>query len=227
MDNKVIFWDFDGTLSHSNKRFASALYESLLCVVDFADKAAAYRFMAEAYPWKTPFEDHTKQTGGLWWEAMYAKTDAFCLSQGIGREHLPAIRRELKRLLTAPDNYCLYEDTLSTLQGCIDKGYRNFLLTNNYPEILENAERLGITPFLSGFVVSSLVGYDKPRQELYTYAKALAGDPSLCYMVGDNPTADIGGGNLAGMQTVYVHNGYLETADYSIDSLKQILSFLE
>lgn len=30
MDNKVIFWDFDGTLSYSNKRFESALYESLL-----------------------------------------------------------------------------------------------------------------------------------------------------------------------------------------------------
>lgn len=227
MDNKVIFWDFDGTLSCSNKRFENALYESLLRVGIYADRDTAYGFMAKAYPWKAPFEDHTKQTGQLWWKAMFSKVDGFCLAHGIEKELFSAIHRELKILLTAVDNYCLYEDTLQTLDACIHKGYRNFLLTNNYPEILENVEKLGIAPYLSGFVVSSLVGYDKPRQELYAYAKALADEPELCYMVGDNPIADIAGGNAAGMKTVCVHNGYLETASFSADSLKQILSILE
>lgn len=39
MDNKVIFWDIDGSRSHPNKGFESALYESLLLVVGYADKS--------------------------------------------------------------------------------------------------------------------------------------------------------------------------------------------
>lgn len=223
---KVLFWDFDGTLSYPNKSFETALSFAIAKAGYQIDPQSSSDFFKNTYTWKSPMDDHTQETGETWWTVLFAKTDVFCRDAGIPETALPQIHAELKAKLIHIDNYGLYEDTLSTLATCKAMGYHNFLLTNNYPEILENVKKLGIYDYFTDFVVSSHVGYDKPRQELYDYAKKLAGNPEICYMIGDNPQADIAGSKQAGMTAIYVHNGKLDIADHSLDRLSEIPAIL-
>ena len=104
-------------------------------------------------------------------------------------------------------------------------GYRNYLLSNNFPELTHFVEDFGLTKYFSGLIVSSHVGYEKPRQELYDYAKKMANCDSGV-MVGDNPVADILGGKQAGLKTVFVHNSNPSQADYTFNSLEEILKII-
>lgn len=85
----------------------------------------------------------------------------------------------------AEENYCLYADARDTLERCFRLGYRNYLLTNNYPGIVETVQKLGIGDSFLAFVVSSHVGYNKPCKELFAYVKKLARASEICRMIGD------------------------------------------
>ena len=119
----------------------------------------------------------------------------------------------------------MYEDAVSSLALLRDKGYASYILTNNYPEITDNIAGLGLLPYIDGAIVSSHVGFEKPRAELYAYAKRVAGEPDICYMIGDNPIADIDGARCVGMKTVYIHNGHIDTADFCADTLADAVDF--
>ena len=227
MGDRVIFWDFDGTLSHPNRAFTTALYDALIQEGYTPNKDETLNFLEHTYPWKTPMADHSAMVGEHWWTVFFEKIDAFCRAQGMEIRDSEKLHSAFRQTLIRVQNYRLYEDTVDTLRTCLQMGYTNYLLTNNYPEIVDTVVALGIDAFFKGFIVSSHVGFDKPRQELYTYAKSLAGDPRLCYMIGDNPVADIGGGNSAGMKTIYVHNGALDTAYAWVDQLREIPAILE
>ena len=72
-----------------------------------------------------------------------------------------------------------------------------------------------------------MVGYEKPRKELYDYAINLAGNPDICYMIGDNPIADIGGAKNAGITAVAVHECRESEADYYFETLSEIFEILK
>lgn len=48
-----------------------------------------------------------------------------------------------------------------------------------------------ISKYFDDGIISSNVGYEKPRIELFQYALSVAHFPNRCYMIGDNPVADI------------------------------------
>lgn len=45
-------------------------------------------------------------------------------------------------------------------------------------------------------------------------------------MVGDSVTADVVGGNNAGMKTVLVHKGYDDKADFCLENLEGIFELI-
>lgn len=87
-------------------------------------------------------------------------------------------------------------------------------------------ERLGLGNYFAGYVVSSAVGYEKPCAEIFQRALRAAGDPEICYMIGDNPIADIRGGHEVGMKTVLVHTAGSCEADWSCARLAEIPAIL-
>ena len=226
MCQKILFWDFDGTLSRPNRSFSSALYRAAADVGYSLDEDAAKNILQNAYTWRSPFQDHTAEVGEAWWNGLFDRLDGFCREAGVPTDAFAAVHTRLREILTDVENYALYEDTVSTLKQCTEKGYVHYLLTNNYPEITDVVKKLGIAPYFTECIVSSHVGYDKPRQELYRHALEKAGYPSICYMIGDNPVADIDGAAAAGIRTIYVHSGALAKADYSIECLKRIPDLL-
>ena len=104
-------------------------------------------------------------------------------------------------------------------------GHKNVLLSNNYPDLIEVLDKLELTKYFDRIIVSANYGYDKPRKELFDIAKALYPNEEYI-MVGDSITADIVGGNNAGMKTVLVHKGYEEKADFCTENLTEIFEFI-
>jgi putative hydrolase of the HAD superfamily len=66
----------------------------------------------------------------------------------------------------------------------------------------------GLDRLVAGWVVSEAVGVGKPDPRIFAAAREVAGiADSGGWMVGDHPTADIGGGAAAGLSTAWLHRG--------------------
>lgn len=219
----VIFWDFDGTLVHSNSLWSSSVYNALKqtdsnTTVQFND---IRKCMAVGFTWHTPDNDYSKMTGKKWWDFMVNKIYNDYISLGVDKETAVTAANKVPDIIKNIDNYILYDDAVDTLKKSIENGNVNVLLSNNYPDLIDVMEKLHLTGYFDKMIVSACEGYDKPRQELFDLAKSFYPDENYI-MIGDSVSADIIGGNNAGMTTVLVHNGYNAKADYCFDNLKDI-----
>ncbi len=221
----VVFWDFDGTLVHSNSLWS----KSVLASLREADPNTTVTWemirplMWGSYTWDTPYEDHSSLIGDKWWIPMLEHIHRVYRSCGVPEDVANRATAAFKTVLKRTENYQLYADTVETLTHVKAKGMQNVLLSNNFPELDEVVTALGLDSLLDGIVISAKEGFDKPREELFTIAKARYPSERY-YMIGDNPFADILGGNQAGMTTILVHHSAVENADYCFDHLTDILS---
>lgn len=224
--NKTIFWDFDGTLVYADHLWSNSIYTVLKRRLPDTD--VTFRQVREMtyrlYPWDTPEEDYTAVTGTSWWKYMERQFYKKYVQAGIPQEIADLCSREIRGEILQVEKYHLFPDTRSTLEACRRLGYQNIVLSNNYPELEDMMEELDLRRYFDGVIVSALAGYDKPRQEIFQIALKAAGNPRRCYMVGDNPRADILGAKQAGMETIFVHREEpCEIADYKLEHLGEIL----
>ncbi len=221
---KVICWDFDGTLVYSEHLWSGSVFRALNETVAnhnivFTD---IRRCMATGFTWHTPDEDYSKMTGEKWWKFMNAHIYNSYLSLGIAPGLAKAATNKVRTIIKETKNYNLYPDTVAVLEKSRELGYKNVLLSNNYPDLIDVLDALDLTKYFDDLIISAVVGYDKPRREIFEMAKALYPDGEYI-MVGDNPYADVEGGNAAGMKTVLVHKGHSPEADYRFDDLISVL----
>jgi len=223
----VLFWDFDGTLVHSEHLWSGSMYKALLTVVpDTAMTFEDVRFCnLEGYPWQTPERDQRHMVGEAWWDRMYQHFYKSYRRFGVPDRQAAQAASLVRGIIKEHDNYQLYPDAIPTVSAFRERGYRNVLLSNNYPDMEELFSHLGLSALLDGVVLSGIEGYDKPRPELFQIAKERF--PADRYvMIGDNEYADIQGGSSAGMTTVYVHKGFSPLADHCVDRLSDLLGIL-
>lgn len=227
--SKTLFWDFDGTLVHSKVLWSGAVHRALQeCCPDTAVTLEQIRGpMRFGFTWHTPEEDYTAHTGLAWWDFMFRRFVEIYTELGVDEATARRASVRVRCLIFRPENYTLYPDTLDTLRVCRAMGWRNVLLSNNYPELPAILYALGLTEHFDGVVVSALVGWDKPRREIFAYARNLAGKPDRCVMIGDNPVADIAGAKAVGMQAIHVHSKESCEADFRCAELAQIPQWLQ
>lgn len=223
---KALFWDFDGTLSYPNKSFNTALYDALTEYVYDVDEKESTDFLSKAYSWKMPDITYPDKTGDGWWDMIFERINRFLEICGVDATDFEKIDTRFREILIDITNYRLYDDTEETLKRVKELGYKNILVTNNYPEILENLEKLGISKYFDGFTVSAHIGYEKPRAEFFDYAKGLSGKTDVAYIIGDNPKADIKGGKDVGFTAIAVHECRESVADYYIENLRDIFKII-
>lgn len=216
----VICWDFDGTLVYSNPLWSNSVYSALKetdsrAEVKFEDVRAC---MARGFTWHTPYEDYSELKDNEWWDFMMNKIFNDYISLGVDKDTAESASKKVPLIIKRKDNYTLYPDTVEVLEKSVDNGNKNILLSNNYPDLTEVLEDLGLAKYFDDIIISAKAGYDKPRKELFDIARNLY--PTEEYiMVGDSLNADIIGGKNAGMKTVLVHKGFSDKADYCIDNL--------
>ncbi len=221
----VIFWDFDGTLVYSNPLWSNSAYNALKEIDKNTDVAFAdiRKCMACGFTWHTPEMDYSKLIGDKWWEFMTDKIYRDYLSLGVKDDIAKRASVGVRRIIKRTDNYTLYPDTVETLEKSLAIGNTNAVLSNNYPDLIDVLNGLGLTEYFDNIFVSANVGYDKPRKEIFDIAKSFYPNDEYI-MVGDSITADIIGGKSAGMKTVLVHKGYDKEADFCFDKLTDVFS---
>ncbi len=223
----IFCWDFDGTLAYSVHLWSSSVFRALNETV--ADHNVTFqdirRCNASGFTWHTPEQDFTAFVGDKWWGVMNAHFYRSFLSLGISEPDAKTASEKVRDIIMQPSNYNLFDDTVDVLKKAKEKGHTNIILSNNYPELQCVTDALDITRYFDNMVISGLVGYDKPRQEIFDIAKSLYKNENYV-MIGDNPIADILGGKAAGMTTVLVHKGFDKNADYCFDNLLDICSIM-
>jgi putative hydrolase of the HAD superfamily len=182
--------------------------------------------MREGFTWHTPDEDYSACTGQAWWARMFYRFADIYRGLGVEEEIAWRASRRTRCMILRPENYTLYPDALDTLDACREMGWRNFVLSNNYPELPAMLEALGLSQRFDGTVVSAREGWDKPRRELFERARTMAGNPQRCVMIGDNPVADIAGAKAAGMEAILVHGDDACPADSHCAELRLIPAWL-
>lgn len=230
MENKVLFWDFDGTLVYCHHLWSSSMWRAL------TDEPSGENitleevrpYMQKGYPWDLPDLDSSSlSTPELWWGFMEKHFYGVARSFGLPEETSVRVSRSVRKYILTPHFYHLFPDTIFVLKKCHHLGWKNHLLSNNYPELPAMVEKLGLSPYLDGMTVSALVGREKPHPELFSIARQESGSPEIAVMIGDNPKADVEGGKAAGMKTILVHRDLPSQADAVCSSLSEIPAVLQ
>ena len=225
---QAICWDFDGTLAYSNHLWSGSIWEALKETLP--DTAIALDdvkpYTATGFTWHTPENDYSEWMGERWWDYMNKYFETIYLSLGLDSHIAKAASQKVRFLIKDRKKYHLYDDTMAVLEWAKKAGFQNILLSNNYPDLCDVLSELGLTQYFDAFVISAQIGYDKPRKEIFDYAKNALSDIEQYYMVGDSVPADIIGGKKSGMTTILVHKPPHELADYCVASLGEICPLL-
>lgn len=207
---KVVFWDFHGTLTYDRYGWSG----TMLRILDAHRPGHAVRretlshLLSTGFPWDTPEEGHPgyNDDPGAWWRASDAQMMRVYNQVGLpigeaGR--LAALFRET--YVGCLDNFIPYGDTAEALAACRERGYRNIIVSNHVPELCDIVAQLPFAPFIDAVVNSAVVGYEKPNPMIFAHAVKAAGNPDICWMVGDNYKADCLGALAAGIRPIWVH----------------------
>lgn len=223
----IIFWDFDGTLVYSNPLWSTTVFNSLKEVdpntdVEFTD---IRKCMATGFTWHTADKDYSDLICDKWWEFINSKIANDYINLGVEADVAEMAAALVRVNIKKVESYTLYPDAVGALEKSLKMGHKNVLLSNNYPDLVEVLDKLDLIKYFDNLIVSANYGYDKPRKELFDIAKSLYPNEEYI-MVGDSVTADIVGGNNAGMKTVLVHRGYDDKADFCFENLVEFFEVI-
>lgn len=223
---RTIFWDFDGTLAYSPHLWSISMYDALKKQMpDYKGTVDDIRAVAsgKVCSWDTRHKDYSKILGMKWWDFTEKRFYEKYLELGIPEETAHKAAAGVHQEIIDPSRYQLYEDAVWALEESKRRGYRNYIISNNYPEMDVVLEKIGILSYFDDLVVSAIVGIDKPDPGIFKIALEKAGYPSDCWMIGDNPRADMQGAKAQGMHTILVHRDIVcEDAEAVLPTLREI-----
>ena len=225
----TIIWDFDGTLV----LFASWRY-ALMDALDECepghniDEEQIRPFLRGGFPWHRPDEPHTHlKTPEAWWSAL--EPLFIGAYQGVGIESVRAceIAAQVRKHMTNPHRYTLYDDAIPALASLKEKGWRHIILSNHIPELPDVVQSLGLSRYIDVCFTSAVTGYEKPTPQAFRIVLENAGNPETLWMIGDNPVSDIRGAQAAGIPAILVHNPPVEETHYHVESLLDAVKIIE
>lgn len=130
----------------------------------------------------------------------------------------------------------LYTDTVSVLE-ILSKRYQIGVIANQSLGTAERLEQKGILKYIDLVIASAEEGVAKPDRKIFEIALSRANClPEEAIMVGDRIDNDIIPAKQMGMKTIWIKQGFgkywkissdEEKADYSVDTLTEIVSIMQ
>ncbi len=107
-------------------------------------------------------------------------------------------------LHAAPKKTNLFPGVHDTLQY-LGNRYKLYILTNGFAEIqIQKINNCGLQKYFTKLFMAEMVGFQKPDRRFFEYAiKSVHAHKQECLMIGDDPEADIRGGQNAGIDQVF------------------------
>ncbi|MBQ8604491.1 MAG: HAD-IA family hydrolase [Oscillospiraceae bacterium] len=232
-EKPVLFWDYHGTVTKPDNQWvdiAIELSDKYFPEMNISHSEIRKNLSGRCLPWWTyPDRDtrHLVENDG-WWKSCEDEFVKMYMESGLKREQAEVIAPLIRPYVVDSANHRLHDDAVATLKELKARGYRSYILSNNFPELPQIITRQGLDEYFDGVVVSALVGFDKPRKEIFDYARKMAGKPHHCIMIGDNPADDIKGAKLAGFQTILVNDRHPDyNGDYCDHICKTLTAMLD
>jgi putative hydrolase of the HAD superfamily len=208
MSDRVVMWDFDGTLATRPGLWST-------CVLEVLDEhAPGHRAsrdelraaLRDGFPWHRADEPHPELCEpDAWWAALDPLLGRAFSVAGVGTaQHVDLARAVRARFVDGTVGWELFDDTRAALQATADAGWRNVILSNHVPELAALVDALGLSDLVERVFTSAVIGYDKPHPEAFRHALRESGNPASRWMVGDNPIADVAGAEALGIPAVLI-----------------------
>jgi putative hydrolase of the HAD superfamily len=207
---RVVFWDFDGTLAYRPGMWRGCLIE----VLD--EYAPGHGISTEdvrphlrgGFPWHRPDVAHPQLSDpDLWWSPVQTLLRAALQGNGVteplSREVACAFRQ---RYADGSIGWRQVEGASDVLKRLGDKGWRHIVVSNHVPELTQIVQGTGLDHWIDAVVSSAVVGYEKPHAGIFAAAREIAGHDAQVWMVGDNPDADVAGAIAVGIPALLVQH---------------------
>ena len=226
--NKVIFWDFDGTLVY----FTSWRLAIMEVLDDYdpdhnIDHDDIRPFLRDGFPWHRPEEPHFHlNQPDDWWQSLQPLfTRCF---RGVGCvKDAAELAKKVRRQMARSDRFPLYDDAIEVLDTLKNRGWSNIILSNHMPELPEIVREMPISAYIDDCFTSAITGYEKPNIRAFRLALEKAGNPERVWMIGDNIKSDIQGAVGIGIPGILVHNPPDESIRYHAENLIDIIDIIE
>jgi len=227
---KIILWDFEGTLVDRPGRWRSALIE----VLDLNETGHQVndeqirQYLKGGFPWHRPDEIHTECVeSSSWWESLRPVFTRVYHGVGYPLARAEELSSYVREVFINPERFIVYEDTIPTLAALREKGWRHAILSNHVPELKDIVSGLGLISCFDFCFSSGVTGYEKPNPEAFRHALQVMGNPRDIWMVGDNIDADIHGAESAGIRAILVRNNNEADVIYRAPELRGAASIIE
>ncbi len=226
--DRVLIWDFDGTLGHRPGHWSGAIADAITDVLgphEFS-RVMISAEIRDGFPWHSPEVTHPLLADGdAWWRHLGRVLAAAIGRLGVASAIAAAAALRVRHHYTDPASWELFPDTVPTLVALSDLGWRHVLLSNHVPELPKIVAGLGLASHLDVIVNSAATGYEKPHPQAFRLALEQAGWPRSVWMIGDNPVADIAGAVSAGLRAILVRTPPADGSRYVAD-LPELIGLL-
>ncbi len=215
---KAIVFDVDGTLYDETHAKIKAELQAADHIGSIADMdvcevyetfRASKEYVIEAYKGKPEAIDRM-----AWYEETFGRLGIKSISKEEARDYYWDV---------VYNNIEPYYDLLAVLPELSEK-YKLYVLTDELLEIQKKKlQILGLNNYFCDVISSESIGESKPSKALFEHVLGIAelsADEVL--FVGDNPRADIKGGNGVGMKTAWLKRGKYFYYDMSEDEKPDI-----
>ena len=226
--NRVVFWDFDGTLARRHGMWSGALLDALRLVQPSTTVTAELLspHLGSGFPWHTPDVTRARQSPEQWWATLAPTIVSAYAGAGVDAEHAESAAAHVPAEFYRPDAWTLVEGAADALRVTRNAGYRNVILSNHPPELPALVDALGLSSLVDNTITSATVGAEKPHRAIFDYAMRSAHvtvDDNL-WMVGDNPVADVQGARAAGIRSVLADGAHPDSTGVTIVAAAQAIA---
>lgn len=122
---------------------------------------------------------------------------------GVGEQNIDQATDAIKQAFDSPRMYVAYEDALPTLRELWLRGLKLAAVSNTWPAMPRVLRAFGFDEFLGYWVLSELVGVEKPASGIFERALEIgATKPDRAVHVGDDYGTDVKGALGVGMRAV-------------------------
>ena len=192
--NKVILWDFDGTLGYREGNWEETIFElvdnkKVKTAVNFD---LVYKLLQSGFPLHEPKKNFISlRDKNAWWEYVMPIFIEIYTSLGFNKFEAMLKASQIPEQYSKLEKWKVYDDALLNLAKLENLHWRNILVTNNVPDFPIILNQLSLNKYFYTGFVSSLMGCNKPNPlTLNGYLETLAYNTKII-VVGDREESDL------------------------------------
>lgn len=206
---KLLIWDFDGTLAYRDGMWSGAMVE----VLDQHEPGHGITrdhvrpYLRKCFPWHNAEEPHVEVSSPeAWWEQLQPVFASAYSALGISAPRAAELACEVRECYANPAAWSVYSDVSAALAQLRADGWSHVVLSNHIPELETLMTALRLRASFDAVYSSAVIGYEKPNPRAFRHVLGAVGSHGPVWMIGDNPVADIAGAAAVGVRGILVRS---------------------